>query len=131
MSDFTDVFRHSKNYFSANVAAKAVGVISLPVFTTILTTSEYGSYQLFVSYLALSSLILTLNFHGSVARYYYENTDDFQEFISISILGSFLIVLVFFVSITPFSNFIAKLANIPTTFIYLLFIKLITFCRSF
>jgi len=120
VSDLRDVLLHSKNYLSANIFAKLLLVISLPVFTSLLDTSEYGYYQLFLSYLGLFSVILTLNFNGSVARYYYDQPSDYGEFISTSLLGSLVILAGAAVLIFAYFDEVAGFLKIPTVVMVLL-----------
>ena len=76
----TEIFHllmHARNYFSAEVATRAIGFISIPVFTRLYTTADFGMVAVFMSYFAIFSVLIPLNSHSAVGRYYYENTDDF------------------------------------------------------
>ncbi|WP_199878869.1 hypothetical protein, partial [Salinivibrio sp. AR640] len=64
---------------------KVVGIVSLPVYTTILTPEEFGRYIIFLTYLSLSSVIMTLNIQASSGRYYYEEYLDKEKFLSSAI----------------------------------------------
>ena len=39
-SDIFETLRHAKNYFSADVANKALGIISIPIFTRLFTQTD-------------------------------------------------------------------------------------------
>jgi O-antigen/teichoic acid export membrane protein len=80
-SDIFETLNHSKNYFFANIATKAVAVISIPIFTRLLTQEDYGIVAVFQAYIGIFLVILSLNAHTAVARYYFENKDDFKEFV--------------------------------------------------
>ena len=80
-SDIFETLNHSKNYFFANVATKAVTVISIPIFTHLLTQEDYGIVAVFQAYIGIFIVILSLNAHAAVARYYFENKDDFEGFV--------------------------------------------------
>ena len=44
---------------------KAISVISTPIFTRLLTTGQYGEYNVFQSWMGIISVIVTLNlFYG-------------------------------------------------------------------
>lgn len=124
MSELRDVLKHSKNYLSATVASKALSVISLPILTALLTPADYGAYQVFISYLGLLSVILTLNFNGSVARYYYEKTNDFGEFLSTSLIGSFSILSVFVIFTVIYLDLIASVLGMPKDLVVLLMVAI-------
>jgi O-antigen/teichoic acid export membrane protein len=80
-SDIFETLSHSKNYFFANVASKAVTVISIPIFTRLLTQEDYGIVAVFQAYIGIFLVILSLNAHAAVTRYYFENKDDFEGFV--------------------------------------------------
>jgi len=86
--DFLEVLKHSKNYFLGDVFGQGLMFISLMFFTRLLSPADYGTFQVFRSYASIFLLLLPLNFHGAVSRYYYEQKSDFKEFVGTSILGS-------------------------------------------
>ena len=95
---------HARNYFSAEVATRAIGFISIPVFTRLYTTADFGMVAVFMSYFAIFSVLIPLNSHSAVGRYYYENTDDFPEFVGTTltlVLGIIVLVAPFFYIFYP------------------------------
>ena len=80
-SDIFETLNHSKNYFFADVATKATTVISIPIFTRLLTQEDYGIVAVFQAYIGIFLVILSLNAHTAVTRYYFENKDDFKGFV--------------------------------------------------
>lgn len=92
LRDIWEVLKHFKNYFSGNLAAKALGLVSIPIMTRLLSTQDYGSYQVFSSYVGIMTVLLTLNFHGSVARYYWDEPADFDAFVGTSLWGSLFLL---------------------------------------
>jgi O-antigen/teichoic acid export membrane protein len=124
--DIGEVLKHGKVYLAGEVATKALAFISIIVFTYLLSPSEYGIYQVFISYSSIFVIVLTLNFHQSVARYYYDEPPDFGQFLNISIIGSlfflFLSLLFFFIFGI---NFVAELISLPKELIFLLIFQII------
>lgn len=57
-----------KNYFSADIATKAIGFISVPIFTRLLTQQDYGILAVFSSYVGIMTVILSLNSYASISR---------------------------------------------------------------
>jgi Membrane protein involved in the export of O-antigen and teichoic acid len=84
-SDFSFLLKHAKNYFGANLVNKAVSFISIPLFTRLLSPAEYGIINIYRSYVAIAVVLLTLNTHAMIGRYYYEESDDFEEFLGTTI----------------------------------------------
>ena len=82
---------HSKNYLSAEIFTKALAFISVPIFTRLLLPNEYGILAIFSSITSIFAILLGFNIRGAIARYYYEKSNDFAEF-----LGSNLLFILFF-----------------------------------
>ncbi|MHC2995271.1 MAG: oligosaccharide flippase family protein [Candidatus Atribacteria bacterium] len=82
---------HTKNYLSAGIFTRALSFISVPIFTRLLLPNEYGILAIFSSITSIFAILLGFNIHGAVARYYYEKSNDFAEF-----LGSNLLLILFF-----------------------------------
>ncbi len=117
-----ETLRHAKNYFSANIAIKALGFISIPIFTRLFTQTDYGIVAVFSSYVGIMTVILSLNSYTAVSRYYYEKTDDLDEFIGTTLV---FVGIVFCLTIPVyilFNNKIANLMQLPKPLlIYLIF----------
>ncbi|MCK5564042.1 MAG: oligosaccharide flippase family protein [Planctomycetes bacterium] len=108
-SDLFETLRHSKNYFSANVAMRAMAFISIPIFTRLLTEADYGVVAVFRSYVGIMAVLLSLNSYSAVGRYYYEKTDDFNEFLGTTLV---FVGLIFCVTIPAFFIFYEQISNV-------------------
>ena len=53
-------------YTIGNVLLQGIGVLTLPLFTRLLTTSEYGQYSVFMSYAAILLTLVGCALHTSV-----------------------------------------------------------------
>lgn len=95
-TDIFDTFLHAKNYFSASFAQKALAVITLPIFTRLFTRADYGIVSVFQANLGILTILISLNSFASVGRYYYENKDDYREFLgtTFSLVGLILLLLI-------------------------------------
>lgn len=83
--------RHSKNYLLAEFVTRAMGFITIPIFTRLLLPEEYGILAIFASIISIFTVFMGVNFNGAVSRYYYEKNNDFASY-----LGSITLFLVFF-----------------------------------
>jgi len=112
-SDFFETLKHSKNYFSANVALRAVSLVSIPIFTRLLTQADYGILATYNAYVNIFLVILSLNAYSAVGRYYYEDRGDFDEFLgsTFTLLG---LILVLTISIYAFAfHSVGQLLELP------------------
>jgi O-antigen/teichoic acid export membrane protein len=110
--DIFEVIKHSKNYFLGDILGQGLVFLTIPIFTRLLSPAEYGTFQVFRSYAAIFLTLLTLNFHGSIARYYYDDPKDFKEFVGTSILGSFSALAIATILFLPFRQQVSDLFGI-------------------
>jgi O-antigen/teichoic acid export membrane protein len=89
-----DVLYHARNYFTGDFATKALGIISLPIFTHLLDTSDYGVVAIFLTTVGLTCTIATLNLTDCIGRYFYDvEHSDFGRFLSSIIQTTGLLLL--------------------------------------
>lgn len=73
-------FKHARNYLGGDVLFKVIGLLTVPIFTRILTKTDYGTFEIFSSIVMLGTVLIGLNLHGSIVLYYNENNSDFTSF---------------------------------------------------
>lgn len=130
-TDIFEALKHSKNYFSANIATQALGFISIPIFTRLFTQEDYGIIALFTSYVGIMTIVLSLSSYTAVGRYYYEKTDDFGEFIGTNIIFTGLILSVTIFIYILFYQQIINLMKLPNLLpIFLIFVCLFEIIKS-
>lgn len=91
----------------SNFSSKILVFLLVPLYTSVLTTEEYGSYDLVVSIAALLVPILTLNISDAIVRFCMDKNEDKNVVATIgvkySLIGIFLfgigIVCVYFAKI--------------------------------
>ena len=109
-----------------NLLQKGITMISMPIFTRLLSTEQYGVLTIYNSWYSIISIIVTLNLAGGVifnAMTKYE--DDKDRFIS-SMQGlTTLITIIFFVIYICLQNYFNKLFNLSTLFVLVIFIQLL------
>ncbi len=115
MSDYKSLFKHSRNYFYATIATKALSFISIPVYTRLLTAEEYGIVNVFMSIVGIVSVLLTLSSETSISRFYYDakDTDEFKRFVGTSIRLTSMVLLVTTLVFILGLNIIADIVNLP------------------
>ena len=96
----------------SNFATKLLSFFLVPLYTSILTTSEYGTYDLFSTTVYLLVPILTLNIQDATIRFSLDENYNKKNIISISLnifIKGLVILLVFsvfnyFINILPIFN---------------------------
>ena len=92
------------------ILVRAVNLISIPVFSRLLNTSEYGRVDVFMTYVNMFMIILGLDFVGAVGKGRLDHEEDADEYITSSLLFT-----------TIFSVGVVLLINIIFPFIQLAF----------
>lgn len=80
-------------YISSNFISKIIAFAFTPVFTRILSESEYGLYSLYVSWLGIFTVISTLEMHGNIAYRALLSFNDKKSFIPTAVLASGTLIL--------------------------------------
>ncbi len=111
-------------YGIASVLGKIVGVLLLPIYTSILTREEYGAMAMLVSVQGLIDLFSNLNIHSGITRDYYEEGVDRKDLVSTgfwSILSlSLSIMIILLISKDFWLNTVLELPEYNYSFILLL-----------
>lgn len=82
----------------SNFATKLLSFFLVPLYTSILTTAEYGTYDLFSTTVYLLVPILTLNIQDSTIRFSLDDNYDKKNIVSVSIslfIKGLIILLIF------------------------------------
>ena len=96
MSSFGSVLKHGSNYFLASVATSALSFISIPVYTRLLSTEDYGIVSLFIGIVSLLASLMSFSSDRAVSRYFFDqkNEMDFKRFVGTSaILAIFFFII--------------------------------------
>ncbi len=124
-NDFRGTLENARNYLLGEAAARGVVILTIPIFTYLLSAAEYGVFQVYQSYSAILVVLLTLNFHASAGRYYYDEPQDYGAFLGTSLAGSLLFLSVAFVGIGFYREQFAALLGIPYLLVLLLPVQIV------
>lgn len=104
---------------------KSVSVIAVPIFTRLMSTSQYGTVNIFNSWSSIMMLLITLNFHMGVinnAFLKFKNKEkvvsSFQGLVTILCLFALLIVCIF-------RSFFVSLTNLPFIIIFFMVLSFV------
>lgn len=79
MNKYKYLFNNIKYIFIGNFSSKILVFLLIPLYTSVLTTEEYGSYDLLYTSVQLLMPILSLNIIDAVTRYSLEMKREKQE----------------------------------------------------
>lgn len=109
-----------------SILQKGIQFITVPIFTRLMTTNQYGQYSMYQAWYSIISIFATLNlsagvFNNAMVRY----TDDKDGFTSaVQGLSSTVTIIIFFLYLT-FKSFWNKVFNLPTSVMICIFMDLI------
>lgn len=120
----------STSYAICSILQKCLSFITLPLFTRLLTTEQYGQYTIYSSWSGILMIFLTLNLaYGSFQTAMIKYEDKRAEYIS-SIQGVCILLSCLFLAIyLPFRELWNQLFELPT-FLVLLMVSEIIFSTS-
>lgn len=87
-----------------NICTKCISFFLLPLYTSILTTEEYGKVDLVATYVVLLTIILTLQFEQGLFRFLIEsrgNEKKQMKYITTTIISIIFVTVVFALVTTP------------------------------
>jgi O-antigen/teichoic acid export membrane protein len=77
-------------YLIGNMFSKAIALLTIPIFTRILSTSEFGIVNVYLSWVSILSLIVGLSLGSSIRTAYIEFKEDLEGYISSIFFLSFI-----------------------------------------
>lgn len=80
-------------YTIGNVGLKGVAFITLPIFSRLLTTDEFGLYNLYVSYETILTIFVGLCLYGSLRTGKYDYKNNFDDYVSSTITLSLIVFI--------------------------------------
>ena len=76
-------------YTASNLLVKAVGFITIPIFTRLLTKAEYGIYNNYLAGLAVMTVVVSLTLEATIISAKREYADDLDSYVfSMMVLSS-------------------------------------------
>ena len=73
---FYNTLRHGSVYMLSFIVIQFVMVLSIPVFTKLLTPSDFGIYEVYNNTVRFLAVIISLNLYAGFYRYYFEEHLD-------------------------------------------------------
>lgn len=91
-------------YVIGNFLLKGITFLSAPIFTRLLTTSDFGLFSTYSSYVSIFYIVLGLALHTSINNAKYKYKDDLDKFVSSIILMILLSVCIWGILGNTFFN---------------------------
>ena len=107
---------------------KCISFITVPIFTRLMPTAEYGLYSTYMSWYSIIVVFCTLNIHtcvyiNGVAKAKNEKEKDAIAVPLLSLIE--VITLVCFIIYTVFHKWLDKIIGLPSVMVYLMFAQIL------
>lgn len=116
----------SASYVVCSVLQRSLSFITMPIFTRLLTTEQYGESTVYASWASLLGVFLTLQLpYGSFSKAMIKFEDKRDEYISSAEGICLLLSLLFLAVYLPFSKYFNKLFELPTLLVVLMVLEIL------
>lgn len=122
MSSNKKAFKSAIWYTVGDIIVKGLGFLTTPLFTRILTTSDYGEYSNFVSWISILMPLITIDLTASVSRAHFDFPEDMDNFVLSSVLFSNLATVIFAVFSIFSIDYLESWLLIDRKYIFAMFI---------
>lgn len=116
------VLKASLWYTISNFSAKAIGFLTVPIFTRLMTKTEIGTYDNFLVWLEILSIIIGLCLSSSVNRARFDFPGKINEYCSTIILFSTLVTVFAYLIVCINLSFFETILKIEGKYIHLIFL---------
>jgi O-antigen/teichoic acid export membrane protein len=108
------VVKSGSLYIFGNLFNKAVAFITVPIFTRLLTTEEYGIINIYTSWVNLMAVIVGLSLGNSIRNAYVDMREELGEYIS----SIFTLAVVNFAAVCVVVALLANHISLPNELIW-------------
>ena len=129
------VVRSAVWYTASNLLVKALGFVTVPIFTRLLTKAEFGTYNNYLSWLAVMTVVVSLTLEATIISAKRDYPDDLDRYVfsmmALSVASALAWLLV--------ANLLPGLAGaamslerryVNALFVYLLFFPVVTLFQT-
>lgn len=122
-------------YTLSNFLVKSIGLLTTPIFARLLTKTEFGLYNNYISWLGILTIIVTLNLESTLISARYDFEEKFDEYILSVLSLSAVSVFVWSIVLNVFSSNITELFGLDMIYvncmmIYMIFIPAINLYQA-
>lgn len=110
---FYDTIRHGSVYMFSYIAVQALMVLTLPIFTKLLTPADFGIYEVFNNTVRVIGIIVSLNLFNGFYRFYFEEHIDKKSLMQFLLRTSFISFAIGSVLLLLFHKQISAFINLP------------------
>lgn len=117
------IFKAGVGYTVGNYMLKGLTFFSIPLFTRLLTTSDYGQFNTFIAYESIVFVVIGLALHASFKNAKYKYKHNFNRYVSTCITLGLISFSVWTIAINAIYPAISEMIGFSRTVVNLLLIS--------
>lgn len=126
MQNVPEGVKASIAYTVCSVLQRCLSLITMPLFTRILTTEQYGQFSIYQSWSAILTLFITLNLaFGSFSTAMVKFEDDRKGYVAAVQNIAVALTAAFFVLYLPFRGYWNQWFELPTPMVCLMVVEIL------
>ena len=135
MGNNSKAFKSGIWYTVSNFLVKSIGFLTTPIFTRLLTKADFGLYNNYVSWLAIATILVTLNLDSTLISARYDYDKKFDEYILSVLSLSTISTGIWLLLVNSFPNAFVSLLGMDQIYIncmlvYLLFLPAVSLFQA-
>lgn len=113
-------FRHGMLYTLFSFLNSGIGFILLLILAKYLPPTDYGSLNLFTTFVTLLNIIIALCTTSYITvSFFHKSKEELRQIILISFCTATCMLIIFAAMITLFPNFVERSVGVPTEYLWL------------
>lgn len=112
-------------YTISNFLVRGIGFLTTPIFTRILSQTDYGNYVNYTSWVSLLTILTTLEMYVSINRARFDYEDDLNGYISSVALCGTTITTACYAVVICFQDFFVDFFGMDMIYIHIIFLYLL------
>jgi O-antigen/teichoic acid export membrane protein len=116
----TSILQHIVNHMGVAIASKFVPLASIFIYSRFMTVPDYGVINLFMSYIWIFAIVMSLNLHTGIGRYIYSVDAEFGSFLGTSLLALGAIYLAAVIVVLFYLDHFSLLLGLPRQLVFLM-----------
>ena len=121
----TSILRHIVNHMGVAIASKFVPLALIFIYSRFMTVQDYGVINLFMSYIWIFAIVMSLNLHTGIGRYIYSVDAEFDSFLGTTLLAIGTIYLAVVIAILFNTDHFSLLLGLPRQLVFLMLVVVV------
>lgn len=108
-------------YVISTFLVKALAFITTPIFSRIMSESDYGEFSNYAYWQSILLIIIGLEMFNTLSRAYFDYSEEYDEYVSSVVFGTWIISALFYIIFLVSGQWLYNIISIPKEFIHILF----------